>query len=178
MYKFNSFLSLLNKSIALLITFSLLSISFSFYFDENIKRELNILYEATSVCEYYNTITNFSYGIINKILESTKIVLKDTASKNSSKEKKNDTKQNNKIEFVKVENEKELKAVNTFSDNDLSFVYTFGSSTKIMNILKTFVLDFYTLFLNKQNLLFCYFPRGNIDTNININSIIEEIRLV
>ena len=112
-------------------------------------------------------------------MESTKIVLKDTASKNSSKGKKNNTKQNNKIEFVKVENEKELKTVNTFSDNDLSFVYyTFGSSTKIMNILKTFVLDFYTLFLNKQNLLFCYFPRGNIDTNININSIIEEIRLV
>ncbi|MBQ3942696.1 MAG: hypothetical protein II669_00075 [Elusimicrobia bacterium] len=178
MYKFGLFLSFINKSIALLIIFALLSVSFSFNINANIKEEFNSLYKTTSISEYYNSIANFSYGIINKILESTKIVLKDTASKNSSKGKKNNTKQNNKIEFVKVENEKELKAVNTFSDNDLSFVYTFGSSTKIMNILKTFVLDFYTLFLNKQNLLFCYFPRGNIDTNININSIIEEIRLV
>ena len=75
MYNFKLCLSFLNKFVVLLITISLLFVSFSFNFEKNIKQELSNLYEATSVCACYNTITNFSYVIINKILESTKIVL-------------------------------------------------------------------------------------------------------
>ena len=109
MYNLKFCSSFFYKVVSFLLTISLLSVSFSFSFDENVKQKLNDLYEATSVCEYYNTITNFSYGIINKILESAKITLTETAAQkdNTEKKEKENNNQNN-LYFVKSTNEKEI----------------------------------------------------------------------
>ena len=127
MYNFNFCSSLFNRVIALLVTISLLSVSFSFNFDKNIKKEFNVLYEATSVCEYYNTLTNFSYGIINKILESTNIVLTEANSQKSNTEKKEKEENNeqNNLYFVKSNNEKEITTSKKFNIYNLNFSKVF-----------------------------------------------------
>ena len=74
MYRFN-FTFLFNKFVAFLLIFSLSVLSFSFSADENVKQEINTLYNATSISDYYKSITNFSYTLINKILESANVIL-------------------------------------------------------------------------------------------------------
>ena len=180
MYNFNLYSLFFNKLISLLVTISLLSVSFFFYFDENIKQELNILYEATSVCEYYNTITNFSYGIINKILESTNITLTETAStqNNTDKKEKTNNEQNN-LYFVKSTNEKEISESKKINDYNAIVSNIFLINTTQLNILlKNFTYHFCTFkLICIIIILFCYFARNNIES-ININNIIKKVRLV
>lgn len=179
MYNFKLCLSFLNKFVVLLITISLLFVSFSFNFEKNIKQELSNLYEATSVCACYNTITNFSYVIINKILESTKIVLTEETSQksdNKKEEQKNDT-QNN-LYFVKSTNEKEinnLKNLNYFK----FYLSDILLNTKIcfVFVLSTVIFKLNLFKLNTVKTIFCYFARGNIDS-INIINNIKRFRLV
>ncbi len=180
MYKINSFLSVFNKSIALLVTISLLSISFAFNMDENVKKELDTLYKSTSICEYYNSITNFSYGIINKILESTKIVLVDKTSqsdKNKEENKKNT--EQNKLYFVKTTNETKVSSSRNLQNSGFSFVSSLISTDNSFNLLLNKNIFKFCIFkLSCIVLLFCYFARDNIGENININNIIKRFRLV
>ena len=180
MYNFKWCSLFLNKFITLLVTISLLSVSFSFNFEENIKQELNTLYEATSVCEYYNAITNFSYGIINKILESTNIVLteKTTQKNNAEKKDQKDSTKNN-LYFVKSTNEKELNN-SKFLNN-----YNFYSSHILLNreiyfivALNKIIVKFHIFKLSHVKTIFCYFARGNIDSILNITNRIKMLRLV
>lgn len=184
MYDFILYSCFLKKFITLLLTITLLSVSFSFNFDKNITQELNTLYEATSVCEYYNTITNLSYSIINKILESTNINLTTSVSQRNEMEKKEkeEKEQSNKynLYFVKTTFEKEVKYSKIFNN------YKFS----IQNILLLNKLFYFNLlsskFLFTDNIFklsyiavfFCYLARDNIEGNLNINNIIREVRLV
>lgn len=176
MYKFNLFLSFFNKTVALLIIFSLLSISFSFNVDKNIKQEFGTLYKSTSISEYYNSIANFSYGVINKILESTNIFIVNKTSQNDREKEgnKNNTNKND-LYFVKTTTEKELKVSQKF--NAYNFVLT-GKQSYIAPLLNKIIFKFHTFKLTCITLLFCYFARDNIGENININNIIGKIRLV
>lgn len=179
MYNFSLCSSFLNKFVVLAVTISLLFVSFSFSFEKNIKQELSNLCEATSVCACYNTITNFSYGIINKILESTKIVLTEENSQknnNEKEEQKNDT-QNN-LYFVKSTNEKEINNLKNFN------YFKFYLSDILLNkkicfvfVLSTVIFKFNLFKLNTVKTIFCYFARGNIDS-INIINNIKRFRLV
>jgi hypothetical protein len=165
--------------VSFLLTISLLSVSFSFSFDKNVKEKLNILYEATSVCEYYNTLTNLSYGIINKILESTKITLTEKTSQkdNTEKKEKENSNQNN-LYFVNSTNEKEInssKKINNYNFPSLNVF--FNDNTGFNFLINNFVYRIYTFKLTCITLLLCYFARDNID-DININKIIKKVRLV
>ncbi len=180
MYNFNRCSSFLNKFITLLVTISLLSVSFSFNFEENIKQELNTLYEATSVCEYYNAITNFSYDIINKILESTNIALTEKSTQKNGAEKKNQkSSTKNNLYFVKSANEKELNNSSFFNH------YKFYSSDILLNkeiyfvfTLNKIIIKFHIFKLSRVKTIFCYFARGNIDSILNITNKIKLLRLV
>ena len=177
MYKVNLFLSFFNKTIALLITFSLLSISFSFNIDENIKQEFGTIYKSTSISEYYNSIANFSYGIINKILESTKIVLVDKTSQNGSKKEENKkSNSQNDLFFVKTTNETKLGTSKNLDNNNHN-ISLLGEKSCSAPLLSESVFKFHTLKLICITMLFCYFARDGIE-DININNIIEKIRLV
>ena len=180
MYNFNLCSSFFNKFISIFLTISLLSVSFSFYFDENIKRELNILYEATSVCEYYNTITNFSYGIINKILESTNINLTETTSqKNNTDKKENNKNEQNSLYFVKTGSEKEIRDSNKISNyNTLqSNIFLINNNNCFNFLLENVTYNLYTFKLICITFFLCYCARDNIE-DININNIIRKVRLV
>ena len=170
MYRINLFIPLFNKIIVYMIIFSLLSVSFSFNIHENIKQELNDLYKATSVCEYYNTITNFSYGIINKILESTNIVLTNST-KNNNERKENNTKRVNYLDFVQPKNEHNIKNFKSINNNFINkLLYCFNENNYFQKSIlikyiynsKTFMLMFYK---------FYYYARGNIEDIINFNNI-------
>lgn len=176
MYNNSIFLSFFNKSIALLVIVSLLSISFSFNIDENVKQELNTLYKSTSICEYYNTLTNFSYGIINKILESTNIFLADKTSQsdNNKEESKNSAEQNN-LYFVKTTNETKISTSKNINNYNISMLCEQNYSTPLLNKI---IFKFHTLKLSCITLLFCYFARDSIGENINIINIIKGFRLV
>ena len=175
MYKFNSFLSLLNKSIALLITFSLLSISFSFNIDETVKQEFGMLYKSTSISEYYNSITNFSYGIINKILESTKINLVPTATqKDNAENKENKSTGQKDLYFVKTTTENDLKVSRNVNDCSVSLLNENSYCTPMSNNI---IFKFHTFKLTCITILFCYFARDSIGENI-INNITGKVRLV
>ena len=175
MYKFNLFLSFFNKTIALLITFSLLSISFSFNIDKNIKQEFGTLYKSTSICEYYNSIANFSYGVINKILESTNIFLIDRTSKNdTNKEESKKSNNQNDLYFVKTTTEKELKVSEKVGDYNFSLL---GNGSYSALLLNDIISKFHTLKLSCITMIFCYFARDSIG-DININNIIGKVRLV
>ena len=178
MYNLSFCSSFFNKIIALLLTVSLLSVSFSFNFDKGIKQELNALYEATSVCEYYNTLTNFSYGIINKILESTNIVLTETSSQKDKTENK-DQKNNkqNDLYFVKSTNEKEINHLKSF--NTIPFFNTLLNKNICFNfLLNKNIFNFLIFQLSCTMTFFCYFARRSIDDNIIINNILIKNRLV
>ena len=174
MYRFN-FTFLFNRLVTFVLIFSLSVLSFSFTTDENVKQEINTLYNATSISEYYNSITNFSYTLINKILESANVVLTEKSSK-----KRNDNKQNKttkeKLDFVKLNSEKEIKFLNNHSSvfyNILFDTYTFFYDLAI-NVVPN-LYDFNSFYI-KTNC--CYFARGNIENIININNIAIENRLV
>ena len=176
MYNFNYCLTFFNKIIIWLVTISLLSVSFSFNFDGKIKQELNTLCEATSISDYYNTLTNLSYGIINKILESTNISLAEKVSQenNTEKEEEKSNTQNN-LYFVKSTNEKEV--TNSIKFNYYKFYLSDMLSVK--NI--SFILSLNKIFLKFQNIgfiyiknAFCYFARGNIDGILINNNIIKK----
>ncbi len=178
MYNLKICSSFFYKIVSFLLTISLLSVSFSFSFDENIKQKLNNLYEATSVCEYYNTITNFSYGIINKILESTKITLNEQSpQKNNTEKKEKESNQQNNLYFVKSTNEKEINNSKKISNYNFPSLNVFFSGNTDFNFLiNNFVYRIYTFKLTCITLLLCYFARDNIDENIN--KIIKKVRLV
>lgn len=180
MYNFNLCLSFLNKFIALFVTISLLSVSFSFNFDENIKQELNTLYEATSVCEYYNTITNFSYGIINKILESTNIVSTVSSSQKDNTDKKEEkTNKDYSLYLLKSSNEKENSNLKIFDHYNFSLFYILLNRNFYFNfLLNNFFFKLHIFKLDTITTFFCYFARGNIDYIINFNNIIRNLRLV
>ncbi len=178
MYKINSFLSVFNKSIALLVIFSILSVTFSFNIDENIKQDLNTICKATSVSDYYRSLTNFSYNIIGKILESTNISL--TGTKTQEENKDTQKKANNKesLTFVKTDNEIKIKAPNLLTNYnfyDFGFIPSTGNNFKFL--LNKFFFHIHTLKLSLATMFCCYFARGNIDI-INLNNIIKENRLV
>lgn len=178
MYNLGVCSSFFYKIVSFLLTVSLLSVSFSFSFDENIKQKLNDLYKATSVCEYYNTITNFSYGIINKILESTKINLtEETTTQKNNTEKKESNNQYN-LYFVNSTNEKEINNSKKINNYNFSSLNVFCSSNEDFGFsLNQFVYRIYMLNLTCITLLLCFFARDNID-DININRIIKKVRLV
>ena len=174
MYRFN-FTFLFNKFVTFVLIFSLSVLSFSFSADENIKQELNTLYNATSISDYYNSITNFSYTLINKILESANVVLTEKSSK-----KRNDNKQNKttkeKFDFVKLNTEKEIKFLNNHSSvfyNILFDTYIFFYDLPI-NVIPN-LYDFGSFYIKTD---YCYFARGNIEDIININNTVKENRLV
>lgn len=177
MYNSNLFVSFFNKSIALLVIFSLLSISFSFNIDENVKQEIDTLYKSTSICEYYNSLAKFSYGVINKILESTNIFLtyKTSQSDNNKEESKKSGEQNN-LYFVKTTTENDLKISLSKDLNDYSLSLLGGESYSTP-LLSNIVFKFHMFKLTCITVLFCYFARGNIDI-INFNNMIKENRLV
>ena len=174
MYNSNLFVSFFNKSIALSVIFSLLSVSFCFNIDKKFKHEINTLYKSTSICEYYNSLANFSYGIINKILESTNIFLVDKSSQsnNNNKENKKNSEQN-KLYFVKTTTENDLKTSLSKDFNGFAFSLLCKDSTLLNNI----IFKFHIFKLTCTTILFCYFARGNIDI-INFNNIMKENRLV
>ena len=179
MYNFKLYSSFLNKFVALLVTISLLFVSFSFNFEKNIKQELSNLYEATSVCACYITITNFSYGIINKILESTKIVLtKENSQKSDNEKEEQKSNTQNNLYFLKSTNEKELNSLKSFNyfkfylsdillNTKICFAFVLSTITFKLNLFK----------LNTVKTIFCYLARGNIDC-INIINNIKRFRLV
>ena len=178
MYKINSFLSVFNKSIALLVTISLLSITVFFNIDENVKQDLNTICKATSISDYYRSVTNFSYNVINKILESTNIFLTNTKTQKENKDtqKKETNKEN--LAFVKTDNENKIKVskfFNNYNFCDFSYLSTAGNNFKFL--LNSFFFHIHTLKLSLATMFCCYFARGNIDI-INLNNIIKENRLV
>ena len=155
--------------------FSLLSISFSFNIDENIKQEFGTLCKSTSICEYYNSIANFSYGVINKILESTKINLVATPTqkdKDENKDKKSSSQKD--LYFVKTTTEKELKVSEKIGDYNFYLLSKESYSAPLLNEL---ISKFHIFKLSCITLLFCYFARDSIG-DININNIIGKVRLV
>ena len=175
MYNSNLFVSFFNKSIALLVIFSLLSISFSFNIDENVKQEIDTLYKSTSICEYYNSLAKFSYGVINKILESTNIFLTDKTSQsdNNKEESKKSGEQNN-LYFVKTTTENDLKVSKNVNNCSVSLLNENSYSTPLLNNI---IFKFHTFKLTCITILFCYFARDSIGENI-INNITGKIRLV
>ena len=180
MYNFSLYSSFLNKFIALFVTITLLFVSFSFRFEANLKQELNNLYEATSVCEYYNTITNFSYGIINKILESTNINLTTPVSQNDKAGKKEEPKNNqDNLYFVKSTNERESANIKTFNYSNI-YLYDILLSQNIYSsmLLNKIFLKFHIFKISHIPTIFCYLARGNIDDIIKINNILKDIRFV
>lgn len=180
MYNFNLCSSFLNKLIVFVITISLLSVSFSFSFDENIKQELNTLYEATSFCEYYNTITNFSYDIINKILESANIVstLSSSQKDNTDNKEKNSKKDYN-LYLLKTANERETNNLKILNYYNFSLFYILLDRNFYFNsLLSKFFFKLHVFKLNTITTFFCYFARGNIDYIIKFNNIIINLRLV
>ena len=179
MYNFGFCSSFFNKIVVSLITISLLSVSFSFNFDKNIEQEFNTLYKATSVCEYYNTITNFSYGIINKILKSANMISTDVVSSQKSNEEKKDTKNNNPSDlyFVQLTNEKEANHIMNFS-NFSSFYSLLNSNICFNLLLNKIFFKFHIFELSCIQTFFHYFARGNIEGNILINNLLIENRLV
>lgn len=175
MYNNNLFISFFNKCLALLVIFSLLSISFSFNIDETVKQEFGVLYKSTSISEYYNSITNFSYGIINKILESTNINLVSTTSQKNEAENKDKKSSGQKdLYFVKTTTENDLKLSKNFDNCGFSLLNEKSYSTPLLNKI---IFKFYTFKLMCITILFCYFARDNIE-DINIINITGKVRLV
>lgn len=179
MYNIKFYFLFINRFVALLLTISLLSISFSFNFDKNIKQEFNTLYKATSVCEYYTTLTNFSYGIINKILKSVNMVSKDETCSQKNKTEKKDTKNSDSSDlyFVQLTNEKEANHIMNFS-NFSPFYSLLNSNICFAFLLNKIFFKFHIFELNCIQTFFHYFARGNIEGNILINNLLIENRLV
>ena len=177
MYNFKLFPSLFNKIIIFFMIISLLSLSFSFNFDKNIKQELNTLYEATSFCEYYNSITNFSYSIINKILESTNIVLEKGFPQKNKDTNNNSNKDKKTLDFVQLNKQQEKSNLKNFVSNDLVCYGLLQLNNKITYFYKILIFELHILQLVIIGLFFCYFARRNIDENIILNNILEN-RLV
>lgn len=179
MYNIRFYFLFINRFIALLLTISLLSVSFSFNFDKNIKQEFNTLYKATSVCEYYNAVTNFSYGIINKILKSANMVSKDETCSQSNNAEKKDTKNNNRSDlcFVQLTNERETNHTINFS-NFSSFYSLLNSNIRFDFLLNKIFLKFHIFELSCIPTFFHYFARGNIEDNILNNNLLTGNRLV
>ena len=178
MYKINSFLSVFNKSIALLVTISLLSISVFFNIDENIKQDLNTICKATSISDYYRSVTKFSYNIIGKILESTNISLTGTRTQKENKDTQKKAANKETLTFVKTDNENQIKVsklLTNYNFYDFSFIPSTGNNFKFL-LNKNF-FHIHTLKLSLATMFCCYFARGNIDI-INLNNIIKENRLV
>jgi len=179
MYNFDFCSSFFNKIVVLLITISLLSVSFSFNFDKNTKQELNDLYKATSVCEYYNAITNFSYGIINKILKSTDIISTndDFSQKEDTPEKATKEFNSTDLCFVQLTNEEGIKFLKNF--NTFYFFCPLLDTYFSFNLLLNKIFFKFHIFeLSCIQTFFHYFARGNIEENILINNILMENRLV
>ena len=179
MYKFNLFLSLFNRFVALSVIFSLLVISFSFNIDNEIKKEFGTLYKSTSISDYYNSIANFSYGIINKILESTNIVLSDKTTNQREDEDKKDTAKNKEnLAFVKTDNENKIKtAVFQNNCNGSVLCALLNTNFNFNYLLRKFIFRLHMFRFCFITTIFCYFARGNIDI-INFNNMIEGNRLV
>lgn len=175
MYRFN-FILLFNKFISLLLIFSLSVLSFSFSADENIKQEIGVLYSATSISNYYNSITKISYNLINKILESANVVVNVTSSQKEKNKKEQKNKNNKNLDLLKLNAEKEIKLSDTYHSSFYTVLFDahiFSYQTVSGSVRNLFV---YGLFYIKTS--FCYFARGNIDNIININNIMEGNRLV
>ncbi len=171
----NRFSLISNKLISFLLAFSLLAATFSFASDENIRQEFSLLYKATSICEYYNSVTNFSYEVISKVLKSANVNLtcSSAKAKNSKKEKQNKT--NSRLDFVQPNNEnilKTFKSADSF-DNILFFNNNFKfSRSEDISFINSFITLLFMVLLN-----FCYFARGNID-NIKFYNKTVKNRLV
>lgn len=175
MINLNYLSSLLNKTVSFLLALSLLAATFSFAADENVKQDFSILYKATSICEYYSSLANFSYEMIDKVLKSANINLSYSSTKTNSTNNKKKNKQNTRFDFVEPNNEndiKNLKSVNLYYGSVLFFENSFKIYTleNIISINNIFVLLF--LFFG-----FCYFARGNIEDNIKFYKKIKD-RLV
>ena len=173
---YNFYSSLLNRIISFLLAFSLLAVTFTFAVDENVKQEFSVLYRATSICEYYNSLTNLSYDIINKVLKSANVNISFANTKTNTTKNKKTNKKNSRFDFVQPNNENSIKNLTAqklsltnivFVPDNLKF-YSIENYTLVNNI---FILFFILL-------SFCYFARGNIDDNINFYNRTKENRLV
>ena len=172
MINLNCLSSLYNKTISFLLALSLLAATFSFAADDKIKQEFSALYKSTSICEYYNSMTKFSYGIISKVLKSSNINFAYTSKKTENSKDKKQSKKNNRFDFVQSNNESDLKIFKSmnllygsifFSGNN----FKFHSSDNTVFINNIIVLLF--IFFG-----FCCLARGNIDNDIKFyNKIIK-----
>lgn len=168
MHMFNLSVSLFKKFITLLICVSILSMVSVFDVEENIKNEINTLCKATSISDYYNTITNFSYSLISTLLESTKIVI-DNTKQNQNDNKNNKTDEKNKTSFIFVQSSNKNLKSSQFAKN-ISFNNVILIPGTFKNYLfQKYIFYIHTVVLIFMLLIFCYFARGNIEENKNIN---------
>lgn len=174
MYKYDVTL-FIRKTVAFFITFSLMLCLFSFNIDEFVKQDFVMLYNATSISDCYNSITNVSFNIINSILKSVNVVsvINSESSKGNNSKQDKKSKQKDNLYF-NVQNSNNLKIVKNVFVENLFYMTTYLKSF-VFERRKFYIDIFYFIFMLFG---FCYAARGNIDNIINLNNLTKSFRLV
>jgi len=158
---------------SILITVSLLSVSFSnIDINNDIKSDINNIYQATSVIEYYNFITDIPIKLVSKFI----MMHVDTSSDSNKQNKKQNNNTNSKdIAFItnSIYNVKILKTVNSF-DKTITNYSTYNVCSIVnYNYCCLFLFVFVIMLLSSRLL-----ARGDTEDNIKFNNNMNEIRLV
>jgi len=159
---------------SILITVSLLSVSFSnIDINNDIKSDINNIYQATSVIEYYNFITDIPIKLVSKFIMMN--VINTSSDSNQQNKKQNNNKNTKDIAFItnSIYNGKILKTANNF--NKIIPDYSAYKVRYIVNYNYCCIFLFvFVIMLMSSRLL----ARGDTEDNIKFNNNMDKIRLV
>ncbi|MFA7074386.1 MAG: hypothetical protein WC234_04270 [Endomicrobiaceae bacterium] len=157
------------------ITISLLSVSFlNLEINNNIKTDINNIYQATSMSDYYKFITAIPIKLVSKFIITN---TNDSSASSDTHNNNNNNKENkngNNTVFINTSsaNVKTFDTLNSLDKNFMNYSRYIVKFDINCNYFYVFLFAFLIILLSSGML-----ARGNIDDNIKINNM-KKLRLV